>query len=363
VPTAAPALNQLADIPTGCSPNRALIRIDERALRELGGFGAAPQNVLEAPAYAVRVRLRRRGLLAEVRRLHRELEAAEAQRDGMLATLVDSVRAALEADARFSARLQEIRRIDRADAAQDEAFDVTHGEYAAHANDLDQALASARQRLSQEQAIEEKLAAEFELQARNERRAIAAHRRVLIELRTQQQLAPSRKNTEPDLVRNDLATLHARAATLVPVMNEARRKCESARERYAAHHSSVMEAEARVCELEGRRRELDAKYARQLESRSLQRDLASRQRRAALADIGREALAARAVPFDARQLALLTSADGLLARLTHEHEKHLRALDICDHGALRRGYAIMLAAFVIALLALTGLAISASGPL
>ena len=118
-----------------------------------------------------------------------------------------------------------------------------------------------------------------------------------------------------------------------------------------------MEAEACVYEFEGRRRALDARYARQLESRSRERDLASRQRRAALADIGRDALAARAVRFDPQHLALLTSADGLLERLTLEHEKYLRALDVCDHGALRRGYAIMMATCVIALLVLTCIAI------
>jgi len=333
------------------------MRIDEHELRKLGGFGAAPKSVVEAPAYTVRVRLRQRSLLADLRRLNRELEAAEAQREGTLASLVEAARPALEADARFASRLLPIQRLDRADSARNEALDLAHAEYAAQANDLDQALGSARQGLSRQQAIEEKLAAELELHDRNERRARAAHRRALIELRAQEQLASSRKNAPPDLVRTDIGRLRARAATLVPVMERARRTCESARERYAAHHSTVMQAEACVYELEGRRRQLDARYARQLESRSRERDLASRQRRAALADIGRDALATRAVRFDPQQLALLTSVDGLLERLTLEHEKYLRALDVCDHRALRLGYSIMMAAFVIALLALAGLAI------
>jgi hypothetical protein len=313
------------------------------AAESIAGWGPPPKSVLGAPAYAWRVFVGRRALQKRVFGLTRALEVAELERDRKLSTVAESLRPALESDARFARMLEPILVLERAASERQQALASANAEYAAELAKRDARLAPAREEVLQRRAAERALESELAAASESAARAEARHKRALIELRNADESTRRAAGLPPEAPER-VQALVARAAELQAEHNAAVSARDAARAKHDAGTRASAEAERAVDKIEAERRALDANLGKKLNARAHDAERAERDRLAALAQIGRELLERRsAISLDASLVAAADSAEQEVSRKAADHELHLRAFDSCDEASVKRGWAVLVA--------------------
>ncbi len=368
------ALLDLADIPTGgvagaspegerwpsgCSPDRSALSIDAADLERVARYGPPPRALYGTPAYAWRVLSRQRALRAELGRVEEELDAAERARDCLLGGMVEAVAPALEADERLRSVLEPVRQLDAVARERSQALASTDARYRAELAKLDAERAGFEQQADAQRQVVDQLEAEHDQRDEAFRRVEARLKRSQIELRNAQEAArqaldaagPGAKLPPEHVTR--IQGIEQQAGAVQPEVDQRRSERDAAQAELAAARRQLGEIERALRGVESRRRALDQQFGKQLDAETRDVHQAEREREAALGDAGRAVLAARApLVIDSAVLSQIRSADEGIERLARESELRLRALDVHDREAMRRGYTLVAALVGLAVLVL-----------
>jgi len=359
-PNAGPEPRPAERWPTGRSPERAVLRVDELDVKLVADYGTPPASALLEPVYALRVRARQRLLAAELARIESELRAAEQRRDELLGELVLSLKPRLEADQRLSALLEPVRELERLAGERARALANVDAEYRALAQPVDARIGESLRQLEAHRELERERQSAFDKDEELFRRADARAKRIQIELRSLMQVAvqaAASAGLPQGSVRPDdaakIKALQAEGATAERAADAARQALAATESARAAARAEVARTTRALRALEVERGALDDRFSKPLDARAHGLSEAEAGRQQALAEAGRSLLALRGgVDIDASTLEALRRADELVSKLTSDSEKHLRALDSADRTAVRRGYTVAgvgLAAIVLLL--------------
>lgn len=343
--------------PTGSSPDRGQLGFEPLELATLAAYGAAPASLHLSPLYTWRVLSAQRALRARLVTLDRELADAEARRDDELGRLVHELRPLLSADTRFAGLLQPLGELDQEVASGDRALASAQAERTA---ELDR-IAVRRQNVQRDLAVrrdEEQRASAAHAERQHQlARVEAQHKRVLIEIRSIEELA-QRSVAPGSPMPPELAVRHtAERGKLAAIEPELAARREAERAAGAAltlARQKLDELERELAAVDAAGRAVDERHRAVLATLGQSARHAADRRRLATADVGRAVLATRGgVPVSDELLDRVVSADAEVERLAKESEKHLRALDAFDRAAFDRGRNLALglaAAFVLLVL-------------
>jgi hypothetical protein len=359
------ALLDLADIPTGgvagapreeerwpsgCSPERGALAIDAPELAEVAGYGPPPKALYLAPAYAWRVLSRQRALRADLERVEAELSTAERARNRLLGGMVETVAPALEADERMGRVMEPVRRLDAVARERGATLASTDAEYRRQVAMLDTERTAIQQQADAQRAVVEQHRAGLEQRDEAFRRVEARFKRSQIELRNAQQAAMKAVEASgpgtavPPEHASRIQQIHAQAASIQPELEQRQNERASAQAGLTAAERQLAELERALRGVDSRRRALDQQFGSQLETQTHDVERAELERESALGDAGRAVLAARgAIPLDPAVLAQIRNADENVDRLARRAETRLRALDVHDRDAVRRGFTLVVA--------------------
>jgi hypothetical protein len=339
-------------------PGSAL-EIDAYEVRALADYGEAPHGILQAVPYAVRVTLRQRELRRALAGVRAALTEAEKRRDDRLVDLGEIMRPEIEGNPEFSAAAAPLADAEKTKRAREDALQSASGEFRQRVASIDQEIATQDEPLARwrkEAAEREKTweAAE-DLRKRHE----ARRKRLEIEVRNAQAKL-ERAETPPTEKQQAQALIQAAQTERPTRATEEKLATDAAQEaeaKLALARRGVADVEAKIADLRKRRRAIEDEFARQGAVRKEGIDAASREVRGALLEIGRRLATGGLDPnayrvsttreSAARVRGLIGEAEGQVKRLQIDLEKHLRALDAADDGALRKGRVLIIAALVL----------------
>jgi len=338
--------------PSGRATDRARLALDPAELALLARYGEPPTNPLLTPAYAYRVFLRQRELKAELEPLDHELAHAENERENALVELASAVRPEAEREEQLKRWLAPLLELEQVAAARGQALSAASADLAQQSVAIDQELDSLATQLELAVAGERDAQREYEANEDAFRRADAKLKRVHIEVRAVTQVAEHKLGPNggevPEPEASRLAELRARAASIEPEVQSARRKLESAK-------NALDQASTRVAALhhngrlaERKKQGLIAHYRHELDLRGRSLDESAQQGRAALADLGRAILALRgAVDVPEALLARVRDACEQADALSLRAERYLRALDSYDRARAAQGVKLACTALAV----------------
>jgi len=336
--------------PSGCSPERGALAIEAQELAEVAGYGPPPKALYLAPAYAWRVLSRQRALRAELERVEAELSTAERARNRLLGGMVEAITPALEADERLGCVLEPVRRLDSVARERGAALASTDAEYRRQAAGLDSERTGIQEQLDVQRAVVEQHRSGLEQRDEALRRVEARFKRSQIELRNAQKAAMKAVEAAgpgtavPPEHAARIQQIHAQAASIQPELDQRKNERDSAQAGLTAAQRQLAELERALRGADSRRRALDQQFGTQLQAQTHDVEQAELEREGALGDAGRAVLAAHAaIPLDPAVLAQIRTLDENVDRLARRAETRLRALDIHDRDAVRRGYTLVVA--------------------
>lgn len=344
--------------PTGRSPERGALRFEAQELARAAGYGPPPQNFLLAPSYALRVLRRRTAIEHSLAESERALEAAEEQRDRLLADMVVSLESELTTQDRFRELLAPIRDFARIAQERGAALAGQSAEHQAEAERLEATRARAAQERAAQQQKVELARAELERAELEARRGEARYKRALIELRAKREVA-AREAAAQAPPSGDHATAIAAIEADALAQEPELVRLQSARDHARAKLASVEAELAGLGHAEqqtaAERRALDDRFAHELAKQSRDVERARADHTHALAEAGRTLLGRTgAVNLGQDVVAGLLEADARVADLTLETERLLRARTAYDAAVARRGVLVVaaLAGLVVVAIAL-----------
>jgi hypothetical protein len=339
----------------------AALQIDAYEVRALADYGEAPQGILHTVPYAVRVTLRQRELRRALAGVRAALTEGEKRRDDRLVELGQVMRPEIEGNPDFAAAAAPLADAEKTKRAREEGLQSASGEFRQRVGAIDQEIALQDEPLSRgraEAAAREKAweSAE-ELRKRHE----ARRKRVEIEVRNAQAKL-ERAETPPGEKQQATALIQAAQGERATRSAEEKLATDQARDaeaQLALARRAVSEVEAKIADLRKRRRAVEDEFARQGAVRMEGIDAASREVRGALLEIGRRLAKGGLDPAGYRVTStheaaerirkLIAEAEAQVSRLQYDLEKHLRALDVADDGALKKGRIILVAVVVLLL--------------
>lgn len=331
-PVAAPAVGDLA------------ADVDLAVLRAVAAYPSAPTTALEAPIYAVRVLARRRELRAEVRRRQSDLAAAERARDEKLAELVTGLRARAS-DGPLAELFAPLGQLDSEAQAATGALESTIREQTEQHQALSAHLTEADAERGRLQASADEAAAEASRRWEERARAEAKLRRAEIELRAAHDAArlaaaPGAKFAPPEhakAIRAAEVEQKARADELAPLVTAHDAAAAAADEALRQVH----DIDRRIASLTDQRKRLEQAGRDRLARGQKGVERAAHTRLAAYADVGRAIVTSRPQEVGPQERAALAEAEALVEAKLREVERHLRAIDVCDEAALKRGVTML----------------------
>lgn len=339
----------------------AALQIDAYEVRALADFGEAPHGILQTVPYAVRVTLRQRELRRALAGVRSALTEGEKRRDDRLVELGQVMRPEIEGNPDFAAAAAPLADAEKTKRAREEGLQSASGEFRQRVGALDQEIALEDQPLSRGRAEAAEREKAWESAEELRKRHEARRKRVEIEVRNAQakleraETPPGEKQQATALIQAAQGERGTRAAEEKLATDQAR----DAEAKLALARRAVAEVEAKIADLRKRRRAVEDEFARQGAVRMEGIDAASREVRGALLEIGRRLAKGGLDPAGYRGAAthesaerirkLIAEADAQVSRLQYDLEKHLRALDAADDGALRKGRIILVAVVVLLL--------------
>lgn len=334
--------------PSGNTPERATLRVDEVEVRLLADYGDPPKNALLAPLYTWRVWSRRRVLRPLLAEAERDFVGAEVERDQLLGGLVEQARGEMERDDGMKRWLEPLHDHEATTRERSAALASTNDEYQGQAMQLD----LERQHLASEVAARQELmqadVADLGVKQEAFGRADAKFKRAHIEIRSAKQLADQWRDAgqavpPPHLAK--LAELEGAAAALVSEHSRVRAERDAAKAVVDGHERALAELRRGERGVEQRQRALDDSFKKQFDVRAAGVSAAETAYRRALADVGRRVLATRGgVDVLPGVISAIAAADATLAARAQRAELALRAYGSADEGAYRRGIVVVLVA-------------------
>ena len=343
-----------AAMPSGPSPAASLrplqsLPVEPAAAAEGSReYGPAPSSIFAAPAYAIRVLLKKRELRQRLPVLDAKLKDGESRRDTFLADLARTRRAAIEGDERYAGPMSRVREAEGQLQHGNQALNQAQNQMTQAKEQFEQQTRGLGEALESANATlrvfgETQAAAETDL-----KRAEAKQKRLMIEARNAVQAATGGQPgvAIPPEVQTRVSQLQSQAAALEPEVAAARQVvADAADQTQAAKQAQHQAAQA----MQGAERQA-ASQRQQLESQ-----LASHQAAAgdagsrvtgALADLARALLAARDLPLDDNLSSQVQAAESYVEQCRADHQYVLHALDAADAEAVKRGLLLMVAAAV-----------------
>jgi hypothetical protein len=343
--------------PTGRTRPADQLPIDSAEVALIAGYGNAPNNALLAPVYAYRVLARRGPLKRAIAEHHAALVQAELARDTQLMQLATELRPVLEANEGFRRLLEPIREVERVATERNAALSEADAGYHEQMARFDAELAQLAEAVTNARAIYDHRRANAEGTEQELRRAEAKHQRVQIEIRgvmdiARQALGPAGGDMPPAEAAR-LAELQARATALEPELLRARSAHAAARSLQDQAQADLRRVQNQVGQVEREKGSAGSSLEKQLTARVAGVSEAEEQRRSALAEVARAALATRggvAVPEPLLQA--LRGHDQTVDAQATRHETHVRALDSHDRERVKQGVILVLSAAGIVLLSI-----------
>ncbi|GAC1519300.1 MAG: hypothetical protein NVS3B10_21070 [Polyangiales bacterium] len=328
----------------------AATELDRYEVLALADYGPEPRGWVQLVPYAIRVKLRQRELRRAMAGVRAALTEAEARRDERYVELGEVLRplVAAHADLRpfggsleAAERTRGTRQSGLADA--DARFQERVGMVDRQLAELDAPLASVRSELERRRA--EAASAEGLRQKHEARR-----KRVEIEVRAAEATLQSPQATAQQRQQAEARIAAARQERDVRAAEEtiATTAAQESEARATASGRSLQATEERIAALRAARREVEREFSRQGEIRSEGIEVASREVRQALLELGKSS-AASAVTAPGADVKRKGIADGeaSVRRLQLDLERHLRALDAANAAAVRRGLTLLVVALVV----------------
>ncbi len=343
--------------PTG-ELDRSELRIDAAEVARVAAFGPVPSQWIAWPAYALRVRLRRRALRRLLQARRDELAAAETERDELLSRLVVAKRHQIEADPRLSPLLAAVRELERKAGEHGQALASANAEYSTRAQRLERELAERREPYASATSGEQGRVRAFIEREQAHKRLLAQQDRLRMEVRSTQtvaaQAALAAGLPEGQLLPEhvaELARLSQQAEQLAAQQTAQAAEIQAARAELETARRELAELARRVREVEAERRALDGEFRERLAQGTQGYSEDERRRQAALADVGRALLKAReplAIAPDV--LHGLVQADARVAGAALAVETHTRAVSAYDRARVSDGDWILGAAVLVVVL-------------
>lgn len=340
--------------PTG-ELDRTELQIDASEVSRVAAFGPVPRQWALWPAYAMRVRLRRRALRRLLHARRADLAAAEAERDELLSRLVTEKRHQIEADPGLSPLLDSVRELERTAGEHGRALASANAEYSARAQQLERELATRREPYAVATSAEQARVRGFVEREQAHKRVIAEQGRVQMEIRSANtvaaQAALAAGLPEGQLLPEhvaELAQLTERALRLSAEQTAQAAEIERARSELETARRELAELARRVRAVEAERRALDREFQARLAEGTQGFSEVERRRQAELADAGRALLKRRdrvIITPDARSS--LLEADSRVAAAARSVETHTRALTVYDRARVSDGDWILGAAVLV----------------
>lgn len=330
-----------APVPAPAAP--AALQMDPVQVEDTAGYGPAPTTLLAAPAYAIRVTLRKRALRGELPALDAELKDAEARKERFLADLARPRLAAIQGDERYAALMTKVTAAAGQLQQGKQALGDVHAllmqiqdRFRAQTAELEQAFRAA-------EATEKTLISEQQSAETNLKRVEAKQKRFLIEARAIVTAATGGQAgvAIPPEAQAQAANLQTQAAACGQEALAASQALAVAQQRLS---QAAAEKQARAQALQSLQQEEAAQKAQlqaQLSSQQAAAGNADAMMQQALAEIAQALLAARELPLNEETASQLSAAEGYVQRCRGEHQLALRAMDAADADAVQRGFLLM----------------------
>lgn len=345
--------------PTGTSPDPLSLRIDSVDLALAADYGAVPENVLGAPAYAARVLARRRALREKVKGLSADFEQASRNRDELLTTMVQDLRGKILMAEQGQTLFEPIVAVERVALERRSALTGTSADYDARAADLADRGRVIDQETADQRAVIEQRAATLAELVRSFERADAKKKRLYIELGG---LVRISEKTGGKLTSDQAASverLEAEIAAQKPELEAATRAVDASQASLVLAQNDERAIAAKARDLDRLRRALDGEFQKEIGARNEGVTKAEQQRFLAFAELGRKVLAERGrlVDVPPEALDVIARADQAVLDRALELEKYVRAVDTYDAEAMKKGIGILAVTLACVLVALVILAI------
>ncbi len=309
-------------------------------------YGPAPRSIFVAPAYAIRVLLKKRQLRQRLPALDAKLNDGESRRDTFLADLARTRRAAIEGDERFAAPMSRVREAEGQLRNGNQALTLAKSQMAQAQEQFKQQTQGLGEALESANATlkvfgETQAAAETDL-----KRAEAKQKRLMIEARNAVQIAtggqpgvaiPPDVQTRVSQLQGQTAALEPEVAAARQVVADAIQQTQAAKQAQQQAAQAMQGAEKQAA---AQRQQLESQLASQQAATG---DAGSRVT-GALADLARALLAARELPLDDNLSSQVQAAESYVEQCRADHQYVLRALDAADAEAVKRGLLVMVAA-------------------
>jgi chromosome segregation ATPase len=343
--------------PTG-ELDRAALSVDAAEVTRVAAFGPVPRQWIAWPAYALRVRLRRRALRRLLQARQSDLAAAVAERDELLSQLAAGKRHLIEGDSRLSPLLDTVRELERTAGEHGQALASANAEYSARAQKLEVELAARREPYAAATTAEQARVRGFVEREQAHKRLIAQQDGLRMEIRSAEtvaaQAALARGLPERQLAPEhaaELQQLSARAERLAGEQATQAAELQRARSELEAARRELAELARRVREVEMERRALDREFKQRLAQGTQGFSEVERRRQAALADVGRALLKHRdSLSLGSDMLHGLIEADARVAKAALTVETHSRAVTAYDRARVSDGDWILGAAVLVVVL-------------
>lgn len=327
--------------------------IDAYEVKALADYGSDPKNVVEAVPYALRVVRRQRELRRALAEIRRGIAEAEGRRDQRFVELGELLAPVVAVDPQYRTLAEPLGRAEAVARDRQGAAAEADGAFRRDAAAVDQEIAALDGPRAEAQAAVDAQQKVFDEASRLAQKHEARRKRVEIDVR-----AAKTKLDRPETSAADRAQAQALIAAA-----DAERATRAAEEKIAkeaalaeesklAHVRRVLgEVEGRIEHHRGRRRKLEADFARQAGIRREGVDAAHKEVRGALLEIGKRAAKEGGPELDGVDLRRkgISDAEAAVRRLQVDQERHLRALGSADRVAVRNGL-VLLAVVVVVLL-------------
>lgn len=349
--------HESASWPSGRSRSADQLPIDSAEVALVADYGAAPRSALAAPLYAYRIYARRAPLKRALAEHAAALDAAEAERDTVLARLASELRPTLEASDVFRRVLEPVRELERVAGDRSAALSQADAGYREQMARFDAEIAPLESALSAARATGIERAAQADTSDNQLRRAEAKLKRVQIEIRgvldvARQAVGPSGGDLPPAQAAQ-LGELQARLAAIEPEVGEVRAAHAGVLVALAKAQSEQRAIESQLGQLARQKASASGAVAKQLSARAAGVSEAEQQRRDAMAEVARAVLAARgSISVPEAALVALREHDRRVDERAVRLETHLRALDSYDHERARQGVILALSALGLVVLAI-----------
>ncbi len=328
--------------PSAATVPRDPLAIDPVQVATIAAYPEPPKSVYLTPAYAFRVFTRQRELKRVLGLLEIERVRADAEQSHALAELGRAVRSEADKIPQFSRFVRPLVELEQVAAARNQALSSVNAELANQTASLDAELSAIASDLLIEQERERSAQRMRDDREAAARRAEAKLKRVLIESRAVTQVAEQKLGpqagtiSEPEAAQ--LAALKQRAEAVQPELNHTRIELEQAEATLNQATARLDAARQRERHALRKKQALAEHYRKDLDVRGRGFNESEERHRAALADLGRAALAEQTSVLGAEgSLELVRHATKHADALSLRCELQRRALSSYDRARAAQG--------------------------